>query len=438
LKTVAMSKLALLGGTPTITSPLPAYRSMGEAERRAVVAVIDSGCLSGFYGSPGPEFFGGPKVREFEQMWRASCGTGHAVSVNSATSGLIAAMGAIGIGPGDEVIVPCTTMSATAMACLFYGGIPVFADIEDETFCIDPASVEAAIGPRTRAIIAVNLFGHPARLAVLRELAESRGLHLIEDAAQSPLSFEHGRRAGTVGHIGVYSLNYHKHIHTGEGGFCVTDDDLLGKRLALIRNHAESSAQALGVEDLTNMVGMNLRLTELGAAVGIEQVRKLETHVAARERAGATLSQAIAGLDGLLPPKVRDGCRHNYYCWVMRYDARVTGVSRMIFSAALAAEGFPHTVGYVEPLYKLPLFRKRHAIGRDGYPFTLSNRRYDDGLCPVAERLHREELVLFEPCAYALDDASLELLGAAIRRVHANLPALRAYQPEQAAGLSIS
>jgi dTDP-4-amino-4,6-dideoxygalactose transaminase len=343
----------------------------------------------------------------------------------------MAAVGAVGVGPGDEVIVPATTMSATAVACLFYGGIPVFADIEDETFCIDPASVEAAIGPRTRAIIAVNLFGHPARLAELRELADSRGIALIEDAAQSPLSFEGGRRAGTIGHIGVFSLNYHKHIHTGEGGFCVTDDDELGKRLALIRNHAENSAEALDVKDLTNMVGMNLRLTELGAAIGIEQLRRIETHVGVRERAGQALSAAVIGLDGLKPPKVRDGCQHNYYCWVMRYDARATGVSRGTFSAALAAEGFPHAVGYVEPLYKLPLFRKRHAIGRDGYPFTLSNRRYVDGDCPVAERLHAEDLVLFEPCAYELDDAALELLGEAIKRVHANLPALRAFEQGQ-------
>jgi len=423
-----MSKLALLGGTPTVAAPLPPYRSLGEPERQAVIEVIDSGVLSGFYGSPGDEFYGGPKVRAFEELWRQSCGSRYAVSVNSATSGLIAAMGAIGIGPGDEVIVPATTMSATATACLFYGGIPVFADIEDETFCIDLDSIEAEIGPRTRAIVAVNLFGHPARLAELRELADRRGIYLVEDAAQSPLSFENGRRAGTVGHIGVFSLNYHKHIHTGEGGVCVTDDDLLARKLSLIRNHAENCAEWLGVEDPTNMVGMNLRMTELGAAVGIAQLRQAETHVGARERLAQALSAAIDGLDGLQPPHVRDGCRHNYYCWVMRHDAGKTGVSRKIFSAALAAEGFPHFVGYVAPLYSLPLFQKRHAIGRDGFPFTLSNRRYGKGLCPVAERLHAEDLVIFEPCAWAVDDRTLDLLGEALRRVHENLPSLRDFE----------
>jgi dTDP-4-amino-4,6-dideoxygalactose transaminase len=430
---MSMSKIALLGGAPTIPAPLPPYRSLGDAERRAVVKVIDSGVLSGFYGSPGDEFYGGLKVREFEAMWRESCGSRHAISVNSATSGLIAAMGAIGIGPGDEVIVPATTMSATAVACLFYGGIPVFADIEDETFCINLASVEAAIGPRTRAIIAVNLFGHPARLAELRKLADDRGIYLVEDAAQSPLSFEAGRRAGTIGHIGVFSLNYHKHIHTGEGGFCVTDDDVLAKRLSLIRNHAENSAEWLGIDDATNMVGMNLRMTELGAAVGIEQLRQAETHIGARERVAQALSAAVDGLEGLKAPQVRDGCRHNYYCWVMRYDEKATGVARKTFSAALAAEGFPHFVGYVEPLYRLPLFRKRHAIGREGFPFTLSNRRYWDGMCPVAERLHAADLVLFEPCAWAVDDTTLDLLGQALRRVHDNLPALRELERRQAA-----
>jgi perosamine synthetase len=428
-----VSKLALLGGTPTIAGPLPPYRSLGEAERRAVLEVIDSGCLSGFYGSPGDEFYGGPKVRAFEAMWRDWCGTRHAISLNSATSGLIAAMGAIGITPGDEVIVPATTMSATAVACLFYGGIPVFADIEDETFCIDPASVEAAIGPRTRAIIAVNLFGHPAKLAELRALADSRGIYLVEDAAQSPLSFEAGRRAGTVGHIGVFSLNYHKHIHTGEGGFCVTDDEMLAKRLLLIRNHAENCAEWLGVTDATNMVGMNLRMTELSAAVGIEQARQGEIHIAGRERVAKSLSAAVAGLDGLIAPQVRNGCRHNYYCWVMRLDVKKLGVSRTTLSCALAAEGFPHFVGYVAPLYRLPLFQKRRAIGRDGFPFTLSNRRYTDGLCPVAERLHAEDLILFEPCAWSIADATLRLLGEALQKVHANLPALRDLEREQAA-----
>ncbi|MHA1570791.1 MAG: DegT/DnrJ/EryC1/StrS family aminotransferase, partial [Alphaproteobacteria bacterium] len=278
---ISNTELALLGGTPVLAEPLPPYRSIGEAERTAVLEVLDSGCLSGFFGSPGPGFDGGPRIRAFEEAWRAQYDVAHAVSVNSATSGLMALMGAIGISPGDEVIVPPYSMSASALAPLFYGGIPVFADIEPQTFGLDPAAVAAAITPRTKAILVVSLFGHPARLTELRQLADTHGLYLIEDNAQAPLGREDGRWAGTIGHAGVFSLNYHKHIHTGEGGICVTDDDALAQRVRLIRNHGENLVEPLHIADLTNLVGMNLRMRDLSAAVGLAQLSQIERHTTA-------------------------------------------------------------------------------------------------------------------------------------------------------------
>jgi perosamine synthetase len=419
------SKLAIFGGSPVLPAPLKPYRSIGAAEVEAVKRVAEAGCLSGFYGSAGPEFLGGPMVQRFEENWRQFFGTRHAVSVNSATSGLFAAMGAIGLSPGDEVIVPPYTMSATAMAPLLYGGIPVFADVDRETYTLDLAAVEAAISPKTRAILVVNLFGQPARLRELRTLADQRGLFLVEDNAQSPLATEGGRYAATVGHIGIFSLNYHKHIHTGEGGICVTDDDDLAHRLQLIRNHAESVVADAGVSNLVNMVGFNFRLSELSAAVGIEQLRDAETHVGRREHIGRRLSDGVAGLEGLHAPIHRDDCRHVYYVWAPRTDAAELGATRTQFSKALAAEGFPHFSGYVAPLYRLPLFRNRIAFGRDGYPFNLSSVRYDDGSCPVTESLHEHELFGFEPCAYDLSDADIDLLIEAIRKVHAARDQLR-------------
>jgi perosamine synthetase len=414
-----MSELALLGGTPMLSAALPSYRSIGAEERAAVLAVLESGSLSGFYGSPGPEFLGGPKVRALEALWAQHCGTRHAVTVNSNTSGLIAALGAIGLSPGDEVIVPAWTMSATVVAPLFYGGIPVFVDVEPITFCTDVSEVGAAVTDRTRAILVVNLFGHPAQLAALRALADRYGIYLVEDNAQAPLAFESGRRAGTVGHIGVFSLNYHKHIHSGEGGVCVTNDDNLALRLQMIRNHGENLVEALNIVAPVNLVGFNHRMTELSAAIALEQLRRVEEHVRPREDLANKLSAACAGLEGLTPPTARVDCRHNYYTWLLRYDSKRIGVSRRTFSAALAAEGFPNSVGYVRPLYKLPVFQRRIAIGREGWPFTLSNRTYPNGLCPVAERLHNEEAIVFEPCAYQPDADTVERLGAAIRKVHA-------------------
>jgi dTDP-4-amino-4,6-dideoxygalactose transaminase len=413
-----MSQLALFGGPPVLSAPLATYNSIGDEELEAVTRVMRAGCLSGFYGSWGEQFLGGPVVRAFEDAWRTRFGVRHAMSVNSATSGLYAAIGAVGIGPGDEVIVPPYTMSATAMAPLIYGGIPVFADIEPDTFCLDPAAVRRLITPRTKAILAVNLFGHPARLAELLDIANEHGLMLVEDNAQAPLAKEGDRFAGTIGHIGVFSLNYHKHVHTGEGGMCVTDDDQLARRLQLIRNHAESIVEDIALEDLTNMVGFNYRMTELCAAVGIEQLKKMDQHVRRRQVLAEQLTAGVADLEGLTPPRVRESCQSVYYAWALRLDEAVLGVSRERFSEALAAEGLPHGVGYVRPLYLLPLFQQRIALGRGGFPFTLSDRSYEAGLCPVAERMHQQELLLYEICMYDAAHACGERLVEAIRKVH--------------------
>ena len=414
-----MSKLAILGGPKTIEGTPRKYRSMGPAEKQAVAEVMDSDCLSGFYGSWGDEFLGGPRVKAFEEAWAKRFGSRHAVSVNSATSGLFAAMGAIGLGPGDEVIVPPTTMSATAMAPLAYGGIPVFADIEDQTFCIDVEAVKAAIGPRTKAIIAVNLFGHPARLHDLRALADERGLILVEDNAQSVLATENGKYTGTIGHIGVFSLNYHKHIHTGEGGVCLTDDDNLALRLQMIRNHAENVVEPLKLTDISSLIGFNYRLGELAAAVGTVQLADADTHIGRRVALAERLSGGLQGLEGLTTPRIRPDCSHAFYVWSGRYDEKAVGVPREVFSRALAAEGFPHFLGYVRPLYHLPLFQRRIGFGSSGFPFTLTNRRYEGDLCPVAERLHRSELLCFETCMYDVTDAEVDQFAAAVQKVHA-------------------
>ena len=412
-------RLAIEGGAPVIEKPLPLDSTIGDDELAAVERVFQRGTLSGFYGSWGAEFLGGDEVRAFEAAWARQFDVPHAVSVNSATSGLYAAVGALGVSPGDEVIVPPYTMSASVMAPLVYGAIPVFVDIEPETFCLDLDRVKAAITPKTKAIIAVNLFGHPARLVELAALANENGLALIEDNAQGPLSTENGQYCGTIGHIGVFSLNYHKHIHTGEGGMCVTRDPQLALRLQAIRNHAENIVEPAAVADPVNMVGYNYRMTEMSAAVGLSQLAKIDAEVARRQRVAERLSDGVQGLEGLTPPTVRPECRHVYYVWGLKLDERKLGASRAEFSAALTAEGFPHFLGYVRPLYLLPAFQKRIAIGRDGWPFTLTNRTYYQGMCPVAERMYERELLCYETCAYRVDEALADQLVLAIRKVHA-------------------
>lgn len=419
-----MSELALLGGKPAVSAQLIPYKTIGDKERLYIKDVLDSDCLSAYIGAWGEAFNGGPTVNRFERAWEKSFGIKHAVAVNSATSGLFAAMGAIGVSPGDEVIVPPYTMSATAMAPLVYGGIPVFCDIEEDTFCLDIEKVKAEINPKTKAILAVNLFGHPARLKELRELADKHGIYLIEDNAQAPFATENGVYSGTIGHISIFSLNYHKHIHTGEGGICATNDDTLALKLQLIRNHAENAAIPAGLDDLTNMVGFNYRMTEISAAIGLAQLEEADRHLNPRIHLANSLTSVASKLTGLVPPMVRKDCKHVYYLWAFKHD-NSTGVSRKMISDALSAEGFVNYVGYVKPLYLLPLFEQNVAFGKNGYPFNLTNRKYKQGMNPVVERMHFEELLWYPICMYQISKELEEQLCNALEKVYKNIDHLR-------------
>lgn len=427
-----MSDLALLGGSPCVEGGVAPFHSIGERERTLVNEVMDGKLLSGFYGSWGEEFWGGPMVKRLESLWREALDVRHVVSVNSATSGLFAAAGAIGLSPGDEVICPPTTMSATAVAPMFYGAVPVFVDIEDETFCLDLAAVEAAICPKTKAIFVVNLFGHPARLAELRALADRHGIHLVEDNAQGPFAMENGKPAGTIGHIGVFSLNVHKHIQTGEGGLCVTNDDDLALRMQLIRNHGENVVGNVEIAEIANTPGLNFRMTELSAAVGVGQIERAEEIIGGRVAIAERLTAGIGQIEGFKVPAVRSDCSHVYYVWTADMDPNALGISRETLLAALHAEGVPAAGGYVPPLYRLPMFRERRAIGRDGFPFAGSNRSYADGLCPVAERLHETGFVTFEICGFDPDPDQLDQMVAAFHKVFEGREKLAAWEREQA------
>lgn len=260
-------QLAMLGGDPTLNYLLKRHNPLGPEERQAVNSVLDSSELSKFLGVWHDDFFGGSRVREFEESAARHFGVKHAISVNSLTSGLIAAVGALGIEPGDEVIVSPWTMSASAIVPLWWNAIPVFSDIEDETFTLDPAAIEENITPYTKAIIVVDIFGHSADMNAINNIAKNHNLHVISDTAQSPNAKYNDRYAGTLSDIGGYSFNYHKHIHCGEGGLLVTNDDDYAERLQLIRNHAESVVEGKGVFSLTNMIGGNFRLGEIEAAI---------------------------------------------------------------------------------------------------------------------------------------------------------------------------
>lgn len=425
-----MEKLAILGGPKTITEPFRRYNSIGIEEVQAAKAVVESGVLSQFVGGWCDDFYGGPKVKEFERDCERFFGVKHAITVNSWSSGLTAAIGAIGIEPGDEVIVSPWTMCATATAILHWNAIPVFADIEPVTFNLDPKSVERAITPYTKAILAVDIFGQSADMVALRDIANRHGLKLISDTAQAPCAISQGQYAGTLADVGGYSLNYHKHIHTGEGGILVTNDDEIAERLQLIRNHAEGVVAGKGVANLTNMIGYNFRLGEIESAIGIEQLKKLKGFVATRQRAAQRLTEGLKGLRGLKTPVVSLGNTHVYYVYAMVLDVAALGVSRTRIFEALEAEGIEGLAPGYTNLHMLPMYQQKIAYGSKGFPWTsdICHRDidYSHGICPVAEQLHESAYMGFEMCLNDLADADVDLIVQAFHKVWAQLDLLKA------------
>ncbi len=423
-----MKKLALFGGDKVIKNKFKLYNPIGSEEVEAAKQVVESGVLSKFIGSWDPDFYGGPKVQEFERECEHYFGVKHAVTVNSWTSGLVAAVGAIGIEPGDEVIVSPWTMCATATAILHWNAIPVFADIESDTFNLDPKSVEANITPYTKAIIAVDIFGHSCDVDALMEIAERYNLKLITDTAQAPGTFNKGRVTGTLSHVGGFSLNYHKHIHTGEGGILVTNDDKIFERLQLIRNHAEAVVEGMGIGDLNNMIGHNFRLGEIECAIGLSQLKKLKGFVEGRQLAAERLTDGLKDLKGLRTPVIKDGVTHAYYVFPMILNCEILGVSRERIVEALKAEGVTGlAAGYVN-VHLLPMYQKKIAYGSSGFPWTSDickrDVSYAKGICPVAEELHEKSYLGYEMCLNELENNDVDLIITAFRKVWENLTLL--------------
>lgn len=421
--------LAIHGGEPVRSTPFPHSNTIGKEEKAAVEAVLEGGVLSGFLANWSPQFYGGPRVQQLEREWEDYFGVRHAVAMNSATSALYAAAGAVGLGPGDEMIVSPITMTASASAALVYGAVPVFADIDPETFCITAESIERCLSPRTRAIMVVDILGHPADMDPIMALARNHGIPVIEDAAQAPGAKYRGRYAGTLADIGVFSLNSHKTINSGEGGVAVTNDPRLAERLQLIRNHGEMVVEEKGVTDLVNIVGFNFRMTEIEAAIASVQLAKLEDLLMPRIEGAAFLTDHLRSHAGITPPVVRADVRHGYYLYGIRYDDEATGVPRRRLVEALNAEGIPMIEGYTAPLYFAPLYQHRISFGREGFPFTYNRGRsdvsYPRGLCPVAERMWERDVMVTNVCRSGVSEADLAYVTAAFDKIFDNLDDLR-------------
>ena len=420
-------KLAINGGNKTVTIKFSTYNSIGVEETEAATSVVKSGILSDFVGAPGVNFLGGKYVKLFESDFKRDFGVEHAISVNSWTSGLIAAVGALGIEPGDEVLVTPWTMCASAIAILHWNAIPVFVDIEADTFCMDPSKIEEKITSRTRAILVVDIFGQSADMDRILAIARKHDLKVISDCAQAPGAQYKGRVAGTMADVGGFSFNYHKHIHTGEGGMIVTNDEVIAKKCQLIRNHAEAAIVNIPNADLTNMIGYNFRLGEIESAIGIKQLTKLDGAISSRQLAASILTEALDEIDGLTAPVTRANCSHVYYFYAMRHNAKLTGVSRDRIHEALIAEGVPIAKEY-QNLHMLPMFLQKQCYGTKNFPWSLNESVdyiYGAGTCEVAERINEDEYLGIFMCGSNYEDDEINLVAEAIKKVYSNLSELR-------------
>ena len=393
-------ELAVNGGAPVRTKPWLDNFTLGEEEKTAAVRAIETGYLSKFEGSHTPDypfsFKGGPYVQKLEELWSEYYGIKFSVAVNSATSGLYAAIGALGIGYGDEVIVSPSTMTASSVGPLLYGAIPVFADIERKTGAICPDSFARLITPRTRCIIVVHQFGIPADMDRIMEIAKRNDIKVIEDCAQAHAAKYKGRYVGTIGDIGVFSLNVTKSIQCGEGGLCTTNDSDLKYRLELIRNHGENVVGPAGYENIINILGFNYRMTEIQAAIAIEQFKKLEKINSARISFVAWLNERLAKFDFIEVIEGRNDCVNTFYTFPILFLPSVAGIDTEMFRVTLNQEGMYFASGY-KPLYQQPIYQRRQVF-KHGYPFSAPENKgnagnYEAGACPTAESLQNELLI---------------------------------------------
>ena len=332
-------KMAINGGKPLIYFKKKTH-SIGPKEIKAVNKVLKSGELSGFSASSNKEFFGGSEVIKLENSFKKLFKVKYAVAFNSATSAIYASIMSLKLEPGDEIITTPYTMPATATSILQANCIPVFADISLDDFNLDPKSVKKLINKKTKAIILVNLFGQSGRSKQLKMLAKKNNLKLIEDNSQSPGAMTPYGLAGTIGDIGIFSFNRHKTIQSGEGGVLITNSKRFRYNSCLIRNHGESVAKAWKIKDLINIIGQNLRMTEMEATVANEQIKRLNELNKIKALRVKWIKEVFSGFNFLKFPKNKKGYTHVNYFLPIIFDETKINISREKFCKIVSKEGF--------------------------------------------------------------------------------------------------
>jgi dTDP-4-amino-4,6-dideoxygalactose transaminase len=389
-----MAQLARDGGPKVRTTPLPSVsnrdgRTIGDEELQAVESVLLSGQLNRTVPTKS-------RSSDLEHDFGKWLGVAHVAASTSGTSALHLAVASIDPNPGDEIITTPITDFGTIIPILSQNAVPVFADVDPDTYCIDPASVEANITDRTRAIIAVHLFGQPADLDPLLELSRKHNIPLIEDCSQAYGATYHGQKVGTFGEIGTFSLQQSKHITAGDGGMTVTSNEDLAYRMRLFSDKGWPRQGELRTH---LYLGLNYRMTEMQGAIAQAQLTKLDSVIANRRKAGHLLEALIADIPHLRVPQLPGDGESVYWLFPVHVDVAGLGISVAEFADIVRAEGIPISPGYVKPMYLVPALAEGKTYGDSHFPFdspytTRSYKEYKPGLCPVAERMSEEMFTL--------------------------------------------
>lgn len=403
-----MPTLAINGGPPAAGAlRVPEWPRLTPADEQAVVAVLRSKQWGRLYRNS--------RAEQFERAFAAYHDAQHAVAVANGTVALELALLAVGIRPGDEVVVPALTFIATASAVVRVGAIPIFVDMEPDAGSLSPVGVAAAITERTRAILAVHYGGYPVDLDALLPIARRHNLHLIEDCAHAQGTEWRGRKVGAIGTIGAFSAQQSKALSSGEGGIVITNDATVAERAKLLHDIGRVPGRS-GNEHV--VCASDYRIGEFQAALLLSAMERLPDEVTQRDESGRFLAGEFERLGGLVPLRRDDRitCR-GYYFMALRYDqGAFAGVQRDRFLAALRAEGVPCFAGFDQPLPALPAFR--YDALRPFYPDELLHRLpdYDRVAVPEADRFCKAQITIPHPVLLA-DRPGLELIVAAVDKL---------------------
>lgn len=409
-----MKQLAIDGGDKAITSALPTFRdasgrSLGNEEIEQLKEVIESGSLS---------FLSGTKTGEFERKFAALFGVKTAVSVSSGTAALHTAVSYLNPEPGDEILVSPITDMGSIIPVLAQLAVPVFVDVDPETQSMDPAKLEAAITSRTKAIIVTHIYGNPADMDAIMEVANRHNLFVIEDCAQAHLATYKGHLCGTIGHVGCFSFQQSKHMTTGDGGMVIANEDnRFGRELRQCSDKGWPRNKG-GRDHL--FLALNYHMTELQAAVGVAQLGKLQKMVDARRSSAFMLTELLEG-SRVTPTKILPATTGTFFFYTFRVDPEDISVSTADFVKALVAEGIDCFLGYPGkmPLYRYPVIKDALTFGTSGFPYSLPGvenaEHHRQPNCPEAEKACVETVCIWWNECFTRDH--VEQIAVAIRKV---------------------